>query len=68
MNMRTDMNFSLAEKSHLASAFGNAFEKLKQSMPSTATAECESNNHFDDEFHKALTGGLHLKENFVSVR
>lgn len=58
-------DFSSAEKSHLASAFNNAFEKLKQSMPSDATAECETNNHFDEEFHKELAGGLHLKEKFV---
>jgi len=69
MNMHTaskaEMDFSSAERSHLASAFGKAFGKLKQSMASTATAECESNNHFDDQFHKDLTDGLHLKEKFV---
>lgn len=60
-----EMDFSSAERSHLASAFGKAFEKLKQSMPSATTAECESNNHFDEKFHKNLTGGLHLQEKFV---
>ena len=60
-----DMGFSSVEKLLLVSAFGNAFEKLRQSMPSLATAECESNNHFDEQFHKELTNGLHLKEKFV---
>lgn len=58
-------DFSSAEKLHLSSAFSSAFDKLKQSMPSAATAECESNNHFDEDFHKALKAGLHLKEKFV---
>ncbi len=58
-------DFSSAEKSRLSSAFSSAFDKLKQSMPSAATAECESNNHFDEDFHKALNSGLHLKEKFV---
>jgi hypothetical protein len=69
MNTRTashaEMEFSSAERSHLASAFGKAFQKLKQSMPPAATAECESNNHFDEQFHQALAGGLHLKKKFV---
>lgn len=69
MNTRTASNceveFSTEEKSHLASAFGKAFKKLKQSMPSASTAECESNNHFDEKFHKELLSGLHLKEKFV---
>lgn len=60
-----EMDFSKTERSHLASAFNNAFEKLKQSMPSDATAECETNNHFDEEFHNALAGGLHLRKKFV---
>lgn len=64
-SLRAEMEFSSTEKSFLVSAFNDAFEKLRQSMPSSATAECESNNHFDENFHKELTNGLHLTEKFV---
>ena len=60
-----EMNFSPKERSHLESVFGSAFEKLKQSMLSSATSEYESNNPFDKGFHESLTHGLHLIEKFV---
>jgi hypothetical protein len=58
------MDFSSEERSRLEGAFTKAFEKLKQSMPSPTTAECET-NHFDYGFHKELANGLHLEEILV---
>lgn len=64
MNTETklQMDFSPEEKSRLEVVFGKAFDKLRQSMPSSRSAEAESNNHFDEKFHKELTDGLHLRE------
>jgi hypothetical protein len=62
------LDFSVEEREKFTAVFSAAFEKLKQSMPSHGTAEQESNNHFDEQFHQELlNNNLHLKEKFVNV-
>ena len=55
------LKFSDEERGKLMSTFMGAFDKLSQSMPVKDGEHCESNNHFDDDFHKQLLDGLHLK-------
>lgn len=58
------LGFEEEQREHFLSVFDKAFERLDALKPSKNSAHVESNNHFDEEFHQELLGGLHLNIKF----
>lgn len=57
--------FTAEQTDRYAAAFDKAFATLKETLPANKSAEFESNNHFDEEFHQKLCDGLHLTINLA---
>lgn len=57
--------FTEEQTSRYAAAFDKAFATLKETLPTANSAEFESNNHFDEDFHQKLCDGLHLTINLA---
>lgn len=55
------LDFTHEEKQLFTKAFGQALNKLEKSTSGRSATQTESNNHFDEAFHKQLLAGLHLQ-------